>query len=639
MGRPYISELSLLSETYRWACRADLAALSRVIDSLCGFPLLVVGSGGSLTAAHLVANAHEQRFGLMAKACTPLELVGSLQVLSRTAVLIISSGGRNADVLAALRHSIKEEVERIGIVCGSIGSPLIRLGHSKDFVVSAEFKNPAGRDGFLAVNSLMAFAVLLSRAYDRTTDFPASLEDLTKCHEIDALPLECSVGDLEELVECETLLVMYGRHTKAAAIDIESRFAEAALGRVLLADFRNFAHGRHNWLAMRREESGVLALCSMDEVSIAKRTLALLPEGVPRVMARLDKDSAGGSLAGLVYSIALAGIVGRARGVDPGRPSVPDFGRRIYHLRDRLKRVPSALVSAARRKAKAAGVWPLTDSQESTFMAALDHQVSLLQAQMIRALVVDYDGTLCAQSERFTGPSAKMGDLLNNLLEQGIILAIATGRGKSVRSDLQRLIKHTLWRRVLVGYYNGGDIGTLHDDQHPDTQESTCNELESVADSIKHDPLLGVIATITWRQRQITLNLRDGTDPLIAWRLASDLLERNEVAGVRAVASTHSVDVVAPGVSKMNLIRYLSAQPNPITEDQVLCIGDRGAWPGNDYELLHHRFALSVNEVSPDLGSGWNIAPTGCRGTEATRYYLERMAKTAEGFTMRLPRI
>jgi hypothetical protein len=40
-------------------------------------------------------------------------------------------------------------------------------------------------------------------------------------------------------------------------------------------------------------------------------------------------------------------------------------------------------------------------------------------------------------------------------------------------------------------------------------------------------------------------------------------------------------------------------------------VGDRGAWPGNDYEILRAPLGLSVDECSLDPDSCWPL--TKCR--------------------------
>src|SRR6185312_8732285 len=69
-----------------------------------------------------------------------------------------------------------------------------------------------------------------------------------------------------------TTLVLHGPSTRIGAIDLESKFTEAALGNLQLADYRNFAHGRHHWLAKKADDSAVLILSSPEDKTSAERT-------------------------------------------------------------------------------------------------------------------------------------------------------------------------------------------------------------------------------------------------------------------------------------------------------------------------------------------------------------------------------
>ena len=92
--------------------------------------------------------------------------------------------------------------------------------------------------------------------------------------------------------------------------------------------------------------------------------------------------------------------------------------------------------------------------------------------------------------------------------------------------------------------------------------------------------------------------------------------------------SSRSVDIIKrPEVSKLNILNYLEAELKirnlPLNQ---LCIGDKGKWPGNDFELLSTPFSLSVNEVSLDLNTCWNIAPLGIKNSDACLFYLQSIS-------------
>jgi hypothetical protein len=81
--------------------------------------------------------------------------------------------------------------------------------------------------------------------------------------------------------------------------------------------------------------------------------------------------------------------------------------------------------------------------------------------------------------------------------------------------------------------------------------------------------------------------------------------------------------VLPPGVGKLAVVDEVKQRVPKGTE--VLCIGDLGAWPGNDSALLSHWPSLSVDEVSASMATCWNIAPAGMRGADVVLLYLQAL--------------
>ena len=106
MGKPYASELEQLANTYVWAMNTELDPLVKAISSCALLPLLATGSGGSLTAAHFTASLHQRYVGRLAKAVTPLEIVSLAPGVKDIAVLFLSAGGKNADIIGAFRRVV-----------------------------------------------------------------------------------------------------------------------------------------------------------------------------------------------------------------------------------------------------------------------------------------------------------------------------------------------------------------------------------------------------------------------------------------------------------------------------------------------------------------------------------------------------
>ena len=77
-----------------------------------------------------------------------------------------------------------------------------------------------------------------------------------------------------------------------------------------------------------------------------------------------------------------------------------------------------------------------------------------------------------------------------------------------------------------------------------------------------------------------------------------------------------------------------------IADNEVLRIGDLGSWGGNDFDLLNQGLSLSVDRVSSNLDTCWNLGPPGSKGITTTMQYLRALFPADGAFeaSSRLPR-
>lgn len=634
MGKPYASELAALKATYEQLMTAPIDLLAQALAACASMPLIVVGSGGSLTAAHFTTWLHQRYTGNIAKAVTPLEFVSASLSLSEIGILFVSASGRNPDIIGAFKHAVKHGPKHIIIICSDADSPLAHLAKGYQWINCITFELPVKKDGFLATNSLLATMMYLCRGYVATLitaeELPATYANLISLFNPqgqidDYLREQCRL-----LWERDTLIVLYSTTTQMAAFDLESKCTEAALGHVQIADYRNFAHGRHHWLAKRGFSTGVIAFVTDDDRELAQRTLRLLPSDIVVIHVNIQSGGIRASFAALIAALYIVGLAGEACGIDPGRPGVPPFGRKIYHLRA-LETIPKndhqvdpPAIRAIERKTHttldilhARGELAFWKAAYATFTR------SLCQASF-RAIVLDYDGTLCDQTKRTAGLQNPVTEHLHRLLQAGIAISIATGRGRSVRQELCKAIPEHWWSRILVGYYNGADIGFLSDENHPNGTDLPCEALRPIAMELQSHTRLQSLATCTCRPMQLTVELTPPASFDIVWGIVQNIVHLTVATGVTMVRSSHSIDVLAPTISKRAVVDRTAAVTG-IDPEQILCIGDCGRWPGNDFALLAAPLALSADEVSTDSATGWNLAPVGYRGIQATLAYLQAL--------------
>ena len=629
MGRPFKHEIDLIPATYQWAKTKDVNGIAHFVERIKNLSLLSIGSGGSLTTAIFASLIHQET-GMMSQFATPLEAVYSDYNMRRSAILVASGMGRNQDVITCTKAMIGKEPDQGLVLCATTGSPLARIAREAGWDV-AEFDTPAGKEGFLAVNSIIGSATLLTRAYSKVIYGREQLpEELDSVANIMADPVRMNVleSGLRKALTRDTFIVLYGKWGKPAAFDLESKCAEAALANVMLADYRNFAHGRHYWLAKRGDASTIISFVTPDEEDIAERTLNLVPSEIPKIRLSTKEKGPIAGLGLLVKTMNLVKLVGSTRGQDPGRPSIPRFGRRIYHLTPshRLSSPrgdnPVEFAAIRRKMMVKSNAW--NPGVLRYWRNALRKFTTGLEKTMFQGIVFDYDGTLCDPRDRFSGVSKEVANSLQSLLRGKILVGIATGRGISVRDSLRNAMDKTLWNSILIGYYNGSDIGTLDDDMHPIKEGPIDPSLKTFMSRLRNDPHVLKLVDIEQRPKQISLQPRLPltVDELIS--SVSSIAKRDDSQAVRIVTSSHSVDLLAPGVSKVHIVeairRILTRREAP-----VLCIGDKGEWPGNDFELLAGQYSLSVDSVSSDPGSCWNLAPPGYRGVRATLAYLDAL--------------
>ena len=177
---------------------------------------------------------------------------------------------------------------------------------------------------------------------------------------------------------------------------------------------------------------------------------------VVRLETGLDGPAAAIDLTLQVFR--LVEFFGAERGIDPGRPGVRDFGRRLYGIG-----VPNLCEDglsdferlALRRKFGSAV--PRAKSRQNS----LRRFVSGMLRQEFGAVVFGY-GALCDDGRRPEGPAPEIGSMLAGLIGRGVSVGVAAGRGDPARAQLARLLPGRCRAGVLVGY-DGAGTGRLSD--------------------------------------------------------------------------------------------------------------------------------------------------------------------------------
>ncbi|MEN9998006.1 MAG: hypothetical protein RI922_996 [Bacteroidota bacterium] len=619
MGRPFSQEIKQISYTYNWAKAIEIEPVFLDLEEK---NLWIIGSGGSTSACELLSLL-QFKFSRIGFATTPLELQYRQNALdSNSNIAFISASGRNSDILFGFDTAINHEPANIFNICLKKKSLLSEKAAPFSIAKTIEFDIPTGKDGFLATNSLIAYFTLLPKLFGLTTNV-SNLE-----------PAPSFLSDLNEfansLIEDFTITVLYGGWGKPVAIDIESKFSEAGLGNILLADYRNFGHGRHNWFDKKKRQSAIIAIVTPEEKEIAEKTLKLLPSSIPVQFLISEEYEHNASLELLIQAFWVVDRFGKKCGIDPGRPGVPDYGSKLYKLKY-SKFYQTSLPKGVTQKEylavsrKTGNGNSISIDSFSTWIKYYSEYKRNLEKTQFNGLIMDYDGTLCSSDEKYKGPREEIKNWINNFLKNGIFIAFVTGRGKSIREVLQEFIPQLYWNKVVVGYYNGSQIGLLEDSSLPNAIPID-SHLITIEQLLLNEPLLKHKVELDSRLGQLTAKFISSENINSLKQLMIDLIRNSFPFKVQILESSHSIDIILIETTKSKVIEYCTKLLNGANQDlKFLSIGDRGKWPGNDYQLLSNHYSLSVDQVSSDPKSCWNFASKGIRRVEATLEYFNAM--------------
>lgn len=625
MGKPFVQELIKINETFKWALETPLD--NEAINDFLRGNLIVVGSGGS-TSACVFLNLMQLDSGYLSTALTPLDFQYAKNAIGKDCkVVLISASGKNSDILFAFDTALKYEPKNIISICLQTGTPLYKKSIKYSIAKVFEFNNPAGKDGFLATNSLIVYFVLIKRIFNKTIRLEKLVPSQNFLTETEKF---CKVLDSNF-----TLTVLYGGWGKPVAVDLESKFSESGLGNVLLSDFRNFGHGRHNWFDKKKKESAIVALITPEEYHLAERTLNLLPTTIPILKIKSDFEGCNASLDLLYQSFYLVSAIGQIKKIDPGRPGVPSYGSALYNLKyanyyqdDSI--INSKIYNAINRKLD--GINRVGKSTILPFwIEAYNKFITKLYQTKFRGIMLDYDGTLCAHNERFSLLREDIIKYLIYFIEQNLVIGIVTGRGKSVRENLQKQIPQKFWANLIIGYYNGSQIGTLEDNEIPvkETKDPLFTEIFQILSNL---PLATNFSKFELREGQLTLQINDKNNGTIIKNSLIDLLRNKYSSQIQILESSHSIDIISARTSKTQIIDYCMKLVAKESDCKFLCIGDRGKYPGNDYQLLSTEYSLSVDQVSNDPNTCWNLSSVGKNCVETTIEYFSAIKPIKDGF-------
>ncbi|MBX9910293.1 MAG: HAD hydrolase family protein [Beijerinckiaceae bacterium] len=546
-----------------------------------------------------------------------MELVIESASLASNQVWLFTANGENPDILAAFDAAVARGAASIQIVTSKPGSLLIAAaaGHPTAQVHIVPVRDP--KDGFLATHSLVGAVTALLLAFDQAAEFPVG-EELPKAYgdagrEILAGPRREAMRELlAPFAGRSTLLVLEDPRLSSIGTLIETSLWECAICAVQRTDFRNFAHGRHVWLHKRAQDTAIIALTGTETMEVWADIASQVPANC--AVSSLDHGNCGRlqNALGILQGLTVVEALGSLSGIDPGKPGTGAFARPIYDAPS-LSAANARLHPSVRQKQAAVVRRDHPENRGEDLPARFRGFTERLAASAIAGLILDYDGTLVTYTGRFQPPREELITELRRLLGLGLLVGVATGRGKSAGEDLRPLIPQEHHPDILIGYYNGAYLQPLSVDikkQRP----SVSPRVAAVAKWIDDNPSLLSKQEFKNSGPQLSVDLEVVRDPE---SFAREFMQAFGGAGdLRIVQSSHTFDICLASACKTAVMQAMSKRSKS-PDAKFLCVGDSGGRAGNDHILLGTPLGISVDEVCDRVGACWSLFGAEIRGPDA----------------------
>jgi hydroxymethylpyrimidine pyrophosphatase-like HAD family hydrolase len=302
-----------------------------------------------------------------------------------------------------------------------------------------------------------------------------------------------------------------------------------------------------------------------------KRFQRSLPKEVAQVVVNSEFEGLLGAIYCLTYSILLSADLAIVKGTNPGKPEVPEWGKKIHSLRlssNDLKNIN------------------LLNSPTS---CNLNYKNMSLK---FSGLIMDLDGTVVDTDLRFDPINNEIIELFEKLLSIGLKIGFSTGRGNSAIDLLRGQINKEFWDEILIGLYSGTLLTNLRIGMDQlsriwPTQNLVLEVIERITNGIN-----GLHISVNPTQISIR-GLTNSQKDYVNSQLLTELGQCSKF--IKVQRSGHSLDVLPHWASKLSVVELMKEK---ITGD-ILCIGDQGQFGGNDEELLTWTPSISVGSKRP----------------------------------------
>lgn len=311
---------SLLSESdniLKFSEELDVSRFRAWILKESHLPLICIGNGGKHTS--YPALLYEMMY-CVARTITPLEFASiSPETIRNSKILLISSSGRNQDIIYATRRALKynPKMDNIAFLTfnDSERNQVIKALKGKNVFV---YKNPY-KDGFISIRSRILTYSILYIAFSGINKLSGKIRK--ERHYKYSINKR---GLLPNPKKIQHYCVLYASWGEPVARDIESILTESGMASAQVCDYRNYCHGRFIFGSNHCKDGTtcmVFLVSPREKKFVEQLRQDVLPSNMPIIEISTEHNSPLATIELLLDAMYLIfDIAERYHGINPNSP-------------------------------------------------------------------------------------------------------------------------------------------------------------------------------------------------------------------------------------------------------------------------------------------------------------------------------
>ena len=288
--------LKEVPELWAWCENQDVTELHDFFFNEPTRPLIATGHGGKYAMAVYASLLYGTCQGLgRAVTCYSCNSLSDATI-KNSKILLVSKGMANIDINHIAERCMNQNPK---YTCA------VRVkGEKEDADICKKLDKLCGcslqyditiSDGFISIKSVFFYAAIFYKAFTNDSDFVHKLDFNPIASENYTYESASEIASVPSLDKIKHFTVLYGSYAEPIAYNIESNIVEAGIASCMVADYRNYTHGRFltegNYIkndVFPYTEAALICLVTPRENHIYRQLLDAMPNHLPIITIQTD---------------------------------------------------------------------------------------------------------------------------------------------------------------------------------------------------------------------------------------------------------------------------------------------------------------------------------------------------------------